>query len=184
MDSFTLVDGIVAVVIVMSALLAYTRGFVREAMAITGWIVATILAFVFADQVEPLVKQIPYVGDFLGESCELLIIASFAAVFALALVIASIFTPLFSTLVQRSIFGGADQALGFVFGVIRGVILVAVAFFVYQTMLPNQDVAMVDGSRSAAIFGQYADDIQNQNPEEALSWVRIQYDQLISSCTQ
>ena len=48
MEGFTLVDGIVAIVIVLSALLAYSRGFVRELMAIGGWIAAAILAFIFA----------------------------------------------------------------------------------------------------------------------------------------
>lgn len=183
LEGFTLVDGGVAIIILLSALLAYSRGFVREAMAIAGWVAATILAFVFADQVQPLVRQIPYVGDFLGDSCELLIVASFAVVFALALVVVSLFTPLFSSLVQRSILGGLDQLLGFLFGVLRGIVLVAVGFFVYFTILPNQNVSMVEGSRSAAIFARYVDDIQNQNPEEALGWVRTQYNQLVGGCT-
>ena len=63
MEGFTLIDGLVALVIVLSAILAYSRGLVREAMAIAGWIGATILAFIFADQAEPLVKQIPVLGD-------------------------------------------------------------------------------------------------------------------------
>ena len=93
MEGFTIIDGVVGVVIVLSALLAYSRGFVREAMAIAGWVAAAILAFLFAGKVEPLVKEIPVIGDFLGESCELSIIAAFAAVFAVALVVVSIFTP-------------------------------------------------------------------------------------------
>ncbi len=182
MEGFTIVDGIVAVIIVLSALLAYSRGLVRELMAIAGWVGATILAFIFADQARPLIRQIPYVGDFLSDSCELLTIASFAVVFAVALLIVSLFTPLFGALIQRSALGGADQALGFVFGVVRGVLLVAIGFFVYQTMLPGQDISMIDGSRSAAIFGQYTDDIQNQNPEAAMGWIQTQYDQLVSGC--
>ncbi len=183
MEGFTIVDGVVAVVIVLSALLAYSRGFVRELMAIAGWVGAFILAFVFADQARPLVKQIPVVGDFLGNNCELLIIASFAIVFALALVIVSLFTPLFSSLIQNSILGPVDQVLGFVFGVVRGVLLVAVAFFVYATVLPNQNVGMIDSSRSAAIFGQYVDDIEAQDPEAAMGWIQKQYVQLTSACT-
>ena len=38
MEGFTIIDGVVALVIVVSALLAYSRGIVREAMAILGWI--------------------------------------------------------------------------------------------------------------------------------------------------
>ena len=118
MDGFTIVDGGVAVAIVMSALLAYSRGVVREITAIAGWIAAAFVAFVFADTAQPLVRQIPYLGDMLGDSCELLIVASFAIVFALSLLLVSLFTPLFSAIVQRSIFGGFDQMLGFFFGVV------------------------------------------------------------------
>ena len=39
MESFTVLDGIVAAVIILSAVLAYSRGFVREALSIAGWIV-------------------------------------------------------------------------------------------------------------------------------------------------
>jgi membrane protein required for colicin V production len=39
MEGFTIFDGVVAGVILISAVLAYSRGFVREAMSIAGWIV-------------------------------------------------------------------------------------------------------------------------------------------------
>ena len=183
MEDFTIVDGGVAIIIVMSALLAYARGMVREVMAIAGWISAAVLAFIFADLAKPLVRQIPYLGDLLGDSCELLILTSFAIIFAGALLIVSLFTPLFSSLVQKSIFGGFDQMLGFLFGVGRGIILVAVAFFIYFTIMPNQDIVSLETSRSAIIFESYISDVQDQNPEAALSWVRNQYDQLVGVCS-
>lgn len=183
MEGFTLIDGIVAVVIVLSALLAYSRGFVREAMSIAGWIGATIVAFIFAAPVQPLIRQIPVLGDFIGDSCELSIIASFAAVFAVALVIVSLFTPLFSSAVQRSALGGVDQGLGFLFGVARGVLLVAVAFFVYQTILSAQDVAMIEDSRAARVFARLAEQIETRNPEAALGWITRQYETLVGGCS-
>ena len=146
MEGFTIIDGVVAVVIVVSAILAYSRGFVREAMAILGWIAAAILAFIFAPSVEPLVKEIPVVGDYLQDSCELAIIAAFAAVFAISLVVVSVFTPLFSSIIQRSALGGLDQGLGFFFGVLRGILLVAVALVVYDRVVVNESIAMVDDS--------------------------------------
>ena len=182
MEGFTIVDGGVAVLIVVSALLAYSRGIVREVMAIAGWVAAAILAFVLADAAQPLVRQIPYLGDILGDSCELLILASFAIVFAISLLIVSLFTPLFSSLVQKSILGGFDQILGFLFGVGRGIILVAVTFFIYFTIMPELDIASLETSRSAAVFERYVDDVKDQNPEAALGWVRNQYDQLIGAC--
>ncbi len=152
MDGFTIIDGVVAGVIIISALLAYSRGLVREGMAIVGWIAAAVLAFMFAPQVEPLMTEIPVVGEYLADSCELSIIAAFAAVFAASLVVVSLFTPLFSSLVQRSALGGIDQGLGFLFGVLRGILLVAIAFFVYETIASTQSIPMVDESRSAKVF--------------------------------
>jgi membrane protein required for colicin V production len=182
MEGFTIIDGVVALVIVLSALLAYSRGFVRESLAIAGWIGATILAFIFADQVVPLVRQIPLLGDFIGDSCELSIIAAFALVFALCLVLFSIFTPLFSSAVQRSALGGLDQGLGFLFGVARGILLVAVAFFVYQTVLSAQKIPMIEDSRAAAVFARMTGQIEEQNPQAALNWITRQYEQLVGDC--
>lgn len=182
MEGFTLIDGIVALVVVVSALLAYSRGLVREALAIAGWVIATILAFLFADQVQPLVRQIPYLGDYISDSCELTIIASFAAVFAVALLLVSLFTPLFASIVQRSALGGLDQVLGFLFGVVRGVLLVAVAFFVYETVLSAQDMAMVENSRSATVFGRFTSQFEESDPEQALGWITTQYEQLVGDC--
>ncbi len=183
MEGFTLIDGVVALVIVMSALLAYGRGFVRELMAIVGWVAAAVLAYLFAPQVEPLVRELPVVGEFLADSCELSVIGAFTLVLAVTLVIVSLFTPLFSSLVQRSVLGGFDQALGFIFGVARGILLVAVAFFVYSTVMSGQQFTIVDDSRSARVFGRFADDIQNSDPDQALGWITGKYEALVSSCS-
>lgn len=182
MEGFTLVDGVVFAVIVVSALLAYSRGFVREAMAIVGWVVAAILAFVFAAQARPLVLEIPYVGDFLRGSCELSIIAAFSAVFAVALVVVSLFTPLFSTVVQRSALGGIDQGLGFLFGALRGIVLVAAALIVYERVIATDTVAMVDDSRTIRIFATVQDDINAWIPEDAPGWILARYEDLVGDC--
>ncbi len=183
MEGFTIIDGVVAVVIILSALLAYSRGFVRESLAIVGWIAAAVLAFIFAPQVEPLIKEVPVINKLVADSCELSIIAAFAAVFAVALVVVSIFTPLFSSLVQRSALGGLDQGLGFLFGALRGVVLVAVALFIYDRVVTDQSIPMVDDSRSAKVFSSLITNIEDRNPEEAMGWVTKQYEKLVGNCS-
>ncbi len=179
---FTVVDGGVAVLILLSAILAYSRGFVREALAILGWVAAAVLAFFFAPQAEPLIREIPVLSDFLGESCELGMIAAFAAVFAVALVVASLFTPLFSSVVQRSALGGLDQGLGFLFGVLRGIVLVAVAFVVYDRAIGTSAFPVVDNSRSAKVFAQMQDTLNAQIPADAPGWIVARYEELVNSC--
>ncbi len=183
MEAFTLVDGIVAAVILISAILAYSRGFVREGMSIIGWIAAAILAYLFAPKAVPLIKEVPVLRDFIADSCELSVIAAFAGVFALALVVVSVFTPLFSSAVQRSALGGLDQALGFVFGVARGLILVAIALVVYDRVVTTDTLPMVDNSRTAKIFARTQDKINEQIPEDAPGWIVARYETLVGSCT-
>ena len=182
MEGFTIVDAVVAVIILMSAVLAYSRGFVREILAIAGWVAAAVLAYIFAPQAEPLIKQIPVLDKFLGDSCELSIIAAFAGVFALSLIVMSIFTPLFSSAVQRSALGGVDQGLGFLFGVLRGILLVAVAFVVYDRVLVNSTVPVVDSSQSAKVFASLQDRLNQEVPEDAPGWILARYQDLVGDC--
>lgn len=184
MEGFTIIDAVVAGVIVLSAILAYSRGLVREALAIAGWIGAAIAAFVFAPSVQPLIKELPVVGEFLGNSCELSIIGAFAVVFAVGLIIMALFTPLFASVVQRSAAGGIDQALGFLFGVARGVVLVAVAFIVYDRAMGASAVAVVDNSRSAKVFATFQANIDDQIPADAPGWIVARYNDLTTSCAK
>lgn len=182
MDGFTLIDGVVAIVIILSSILAFSRGVVRETLAILGWVIAAMVAFAFAPTVEPLVGEVPVVGSLLADSCELAMVAGFAAVFAVALVIVSLITPYFSSLIQKSKISGVDQGLGFLFGALRGVILVAVAFFAYDTIMSNQAVAIVDDSRSAKIFSNVTTQVEERDPEQALGWITAQYEELVGAC--
>lgn len=182
MEAFTIVDAVVAVVIVLSAILAYSRGLVRETLAIGGWILAAVLAYLFAPQAEPLMKEVPVLRDVIAGSCEISMIAAFAAVFAVALVVMSIFTPLFSSIVQRSALGGVDQGLGFFFGVLRGILLVVIAFVVYDRIVVGQAVAMVDNSTSARIFRDWQERLAEQIPDDAPGWIVARYEDLLAAC--
>jgi membrane protein required for colicin V production len=182
MEGFTLIDAGVAIVIVLSAILAYSRGVVRESLAILGWVVAAIAAFVFAAQAQPLIKELPVIGEFLEGSCELSVIAAFAAVFAIVLVLTSLFAPLLSSAVQRSVLGGLDQGLGFLFGVLRGIVLVAVAFIVYDRAVAANTIPMVDNSRSAKVFASFQTNIDESIPQDAPGWIVARYEELTAVC--
>jgi membrane protein required for colicin V production len=181
---FTLIDAIVAVIIIVSAVLAYSRGLVREVLAIAGWVAAAVLAYIFAPQAEPLMKEIPVLRDVIAGSCEISMITAFAAVFALGLILMSIFSPLFSSLVQRSAVGAIDQGLGFFFGVLRGVLLIAIAFIVYDRVVVGETVPMVDNSQSKRIFSQFQDQLSRQIPEDAPGWITQRYEELLAACNQ
>ena len=180
MDGFTLVDGVVAAVILLSAILAYSRGIVREALAIAGWIGAAVLAFMFAAAAQPLVKEIPILNKVIGENCEVSMITAFAVVFAVGLIIASLFTPLFSSVIRRSFLSGIDQGLGFVFGAVRGIALVGAAFLIYG--MTHQSIDMVETSRAKSVFDQFDGGIQSAIPDDLLNTLMARYNDLTATC--
>jgi membrane protein required for colicin V production len=182
MENLTAVDGGAALIVLVSAILAFSRGLVRELMAILGWIGAAIAAYYFAPGVQPLVKELPVVGEFLSDSCELSVVAAFAGVFVIGLIVAALFTPLFSGAVQRSALGGIDQALGFLFGAARGVLLIAIAFIVYDRVLSDQKIAMIDDSRTALVFANFQAQIDENIPNDAPGWIVDRYNDLTNVC--
>jgi membrane protein required for colicin V production len=182
MENLTAVDGGAALIVLVSAILAFSRGLVREMMAIIGWVGAAIAAYYFAPGVQPLVKELPVVGEFLSESCELSVVAAFAGVFVIGLIVAALFTPLFSGAVQRSAIGGIDQALGFLFGAARGVLLIAIAFIVYDRVLSDQAIPMIDESRTALVFANFQAQIDQNIPTDAPGWIVDRYNDLTDVC--
>jgi membrane protein required for colicin V production len=183
MEGYTLVDGIVLALIILSAVLAYSRGLVRELMSIAGWVAAAILGFVFAPAVEPLVREVPVLRDIIGTSCELGILAGFAAVFAVALVVVSIFTPLLAGAVQNSALGPIDQGLGFLFGVARAVILVAIALVVYDRIMGGEGgISQLDDSRTVTVFADVEEQVSSWLPDDAPEWIALQYGELTQNC--
>ncbi len=180
---FTLFDGGVAFVIAVSALLAYSRGFVREAMSIAGWVGAGVLAFLFANDAVPLVREIPFIGPrMLADSCELSVIAGFAAVFALSLVVVSFFSPLLSSVVQRSFLNGLDQGIGLLFGALRGILLVAVGLLAFDRVVAAEAMPAVNGSRSAEVFEHLRENMEEQVPSDLPDMISGLYGELVGDC--
>lgn len=180
---FTIVDGVIIAVLAISGLLAYSRGLVREVLAILGWVLAAIAALYLALWIEPLLQEIPTVGPILAGACTLSKLAAFCVAFAIALVILSIFTPLFSSAVQDSVLGPIDKGLGFLFGVVRGVVLAAVVFLIYDQVVPPGDrLPSVDNSRSVAMISSAASLIAAELPTTLPSWAIEPVNGLMAEC--
>jgi membrane protein required for colicin V production len=84
--------------------------------------------------------------------------------------------------VQRSALGGIDQALGFLFGAARGILLIAIAFIVYDRVLSGQEIAMIDNSRTAMVFANFQAQIDQNIPSDAPGWIVDRYNELTNVC--
>jgi len=122
-------DIAVAVVVLLSALIGVLRGFIRETLSLISWVLAFWIAFTFSP------KASVYFAPYLTTPA-LQVVAAFAALFLVALLIASLLSYLLYKLFKATGITGTDRALGALFGVARGVILVALCMlFIGATAL-------------------------------------------------
>lgn len=125
-------DILILVVIALSALFGVTRGLVREALSLGGWVLSTWVALEFS----------PWLSTTLASVISIVSLRFFLAfvlLFIVTLVLAAILNNLISQAVRKSSLNGTDRALGGLFGMLRGVVLVGVLVWLAGfTKLPHQ----------------------------------------------
>lgn len=181
MDGLTIIDGVSIAVVLLSGILAYARGFLREVLAISGWIISIIIAFMLAPTGVPLVSEIPYLNKIVS-GCEATTIISFALILAISVLVCSIFTPLLSNVVKRSVLNTFDQSLGFLFGALRGIILVVVSVVVYNQVAVDNEYEIVNNSLVYKSVVGISSNIETMLPNSIPNWLIDNYDGLVSSC--
>lgn len=111
-------DLAVLAIIGLSAVLSLFRGFVREAIALAGWIAGLWVAF----------NHVHIgAGWFVRwiESPEIRLVLGFVVLLAAVLIVAGVAARLAGGLVDVTGLGGTDRVLGMLFGAGRGAIIVA-----------------------------------------------------------
>lgn len=129
--SLNIFDLGVIIIVGLSALLSFYRGFLREIMSLGAWIgAAFITLYTFPDVSEMIKPQVK--NDMVASG-----LASMG-VFMISLVVISILSGLLVKYLKPSgEVGFLDNLIGLMFGVARGVLLVAIGFFM-MTLVMNE----------------------------------------------
>ena len=125
----TWVDLVVLAVLAVSALLAFMRGLVREVLGLAAW-VGAIAAAVWA-----LPRVRPQFAKWIGDSPWVDPIA-LGVVFVITLIVLIIISRWISALVRASPISSLDHTLGLVFGLVRGAVLVILAYIATGMVIP------------------------------------------------
>jgi membrane protein required for colicin V production len=119
----------IAVILLISALLAFMRGFVHEVLSAGGWIGAIFATIYGLPQFRPYIRQwIP--NDLAAD------LATGSLIFVFTLVILSLFTRSLSKRIRDSALNALDRSLGFLFGLLRGAILICLAYIGFEIIMP------------------------------------------------
>src|SRR5437763_13738995 len=127
----TWLDMILIAVMLVSALLAMIRGFMREVLSIAAWVIAAgVTLYSFS-------KLLPFAKTYFNND-----IVAYAVViggtFLGTLLVVSVITVRFSDMVLDSRIGALDRTMGFLFGLARGLVIVVVAFLFFAWLVPDR----------------------------------------------
>lgn len=158
------IDFVFIALIAVSGLISLYRGFVREIFSVITWVAAIWVGIRFAGDAAA------YLPAALSDETLRLGVA-FAVLFILVLIVGGISGIVATRLVRGTGLTGTDRSLGVVFGLLRGVLIVAVLVFVASlTLVPEE--AWWQESRLVPEFERIVDWVLNLLPESIQAHLR------------
>ncbi|MCH2547142.1 MAG: CvpA family protein [Alphaproteobacteria bacterium] len=155
----TIFDWVVISVVGLSGLLALFRGFIREVLSLMTWLIAAFITINFYDDVKEFLA--PHVSQKM-----LLLGFSTVGLFVVVLIILSII----NTVVMKFLQSGSDisildSALGMVFGVVRGLFILSLAYVMFAVVMPRDEFPdMVKNARTLPVVEASAGFLQQLAP--------------------
>ena len=125
------IDYAILILIFISLIIGLIRGFIKEAFSLVIWVVAIWVGLTYSREISAyLVSVIDIPSARLA--------AAFAILFLITLILGSIISYLLGELVKKTGLTGSDRFAGMIFGIARGMVVVAVLVLLGGlTPLPN-----------------------------------------------
>ena len=152
---FEIADIVIVIVLIISGLLAYFRGLVREVLSLATWIGAALAAYYAFPYAQPYVRDVISVKGIADAVTGIVL-------FVAALLVLTLLNHVISGRVKESVLGAVDRGLGFLFGVARGALLVCVAYIIATWFWENDDLTATIGQPRAMPYVQEGADLLRQ----------------------
>jgi membrane protein required for colicin V production len=146
-------------VIGLSAIFAFARGFVREALSIIAWVGAAFVTFRGNEYVYSLID--PLVHNPLLSN-----LIAWGGLFIVSLIVLTIITGVVASTVRSSGLSPIDRTLGFIFGLLRGAFIVSLAYLLLDVSVQKSDRPVwLRDAKSEPYLQQGADMLRGFLPE-------------------
>lgn len=159
-------DVIILIVVGISALIALSRGLVKEVLSIVGWVLATIAVIYLMPMLTPFANLYIETGWLAGVITALFILILFLIIWILS-------TSHLVSKIRSSKLSGLDRMLGLFFGIARAFLLIVLFYILVSWMIPvDRQSEVLRESKYFRIAGSFAKPIEELIPEATLKIIR------------
>ncbi len=132
--------GVIAVAL-LSGLLALYRGLTRELLAILSWIIAGLAGLYFVLNHKKFAAEVAVQMGLEPEGSGLMVAQGVVGglLFLIVLIVVHLITSRISDTILDSQIGMVDRILGFVFGLVRGFVIVVIPYMLALNFVPEEE---------------------------------------------
>lgn len=166
MQQLNNLDVVILIIVGISALIALSRGLVKEVLSIIGWVLSAAAVIYFLPILNPIMLKYVESGWMAGVATSILILIVFMIVWILV-------TGNIVNKIRTSKLSSVDRILGLFFGVVRAFLLVVLMYILVSWMIPEKARPdLLKNSKYFNIAGDFAAPIEKLIPKATLDAIR------------
>lgn len=162
-----IIDIVVGAIVLISAIISFLRGFIREVLTIAGVVGGLFAAIFFGPSLSPIFKS--WLGVVEGKDMERLFgiipmdvvadICAYATIFIVVVILISIISHFTSGAIKVMGLGPIDRTLGVIFGIMRAVVLLGLIYLPFHLLMDEDDKIKYFSESKTHIFIEKTSDM-------------------------
>lgn len=153
-------DIVLLAILVLSAVFAMYRGFIREFLAIISWVAAFVITIYFFNQANVIMLEL-VPNDMIAAGLTAILL------FIVSLVVFSLISASLSDVIHKTPLSSVDRLLGLGFGVVRGALVICLMYFGVSWAYAEKPMPeWLSKSKSLPLVQRGADYLATLVPEE------------------
>lgn len=168
------VDIGVVLVLLISAGVSFFRGFIREVLTIFGVLGGAMAAFMFGDDLKPLMaswfgiekdKDPGKLFDLIPMNL-VADVAAYASIFIGVFILLQVISHFLASAVRALGLGPVDRTLGVFFGIGRGILLLGILYLPFSLILPDSKKEWLNDSKTMFFVQETSEWMASYLPQE------------------
>jgi len=140
LESYLILDISILFFVVLSAFFSFMRGFSQEFLSLFTWVVSFLGSYKYGENFVNILNKL--IDNIVVSN-----VISYILTFVIIFIALSFITKMFSNLIKKSYVGMVDRTGGFLFGLLRGYLIISLCFFTFHYFYNGDKIIWIENSK-------------------------------------